>query len=186
MKNILRFASIVLFLIAVSVGYSAIPALNVTVSDGGGKVAFKGATNATGTFATPNLKPGNYVVQFNSSSAALKGHQYTLVISAGKKKVSADAVPGDKLLAGGVAMKLEVGSGLNITGQVAASAANVKIDPKTQKKMVYIPPAVGSNMPGRWVPEDSAEAVAARNSGQLRTEDVRKMQDHMDGAAPGR
>lgn len=184
MKNIFRFASLGLFLIAVSVGYSAVPALNVTVSDGGGKVAYKGATSATGTFATPNLKSGNYIVQFNSASAALKGHQYTLVISAGKKKVSADAVAGDKFLAGGVAMKLEVGSGLNITGQVAASA-NVKIDPKTKKKMVYIQPAVGSNMPGRWVPEDSAEAVAARNSGRLRTEDVRKMQDHGDSPAQG-
>jgi len=184
MKNILRFASVGLFLLAVSVGYSAIPALNVTVSDGGGKVAFKGATNAAGTFATSNLKPGNYVVQFNSTNATLKGHQYTLVISAGKKKVSADAVAGDKFLAGGVAMKLEVGSGLNITGQIAATA-NVKIDPKSKKKLVYIPPTVGSNMPGRWVPEDSAEAVAARNSGQIRTEDVRRMQEHTDGAIPG-
>ena len=183
MKTILRFASIVLFLIAVSVGYSAVPALNVTVSDGGGKVAFKGATSATGTFATPKLKPGNYVVQFNSSSPALKGHQFTLVISAGKKKVSADSVAGEKFLSGGVAMKLEVGSGLNITGQVAAPA-NVKIDPKTKKKMVYIPPAVGSNLPGRWVPEDSAEAVAARNSGQIRTDDVRKMQEQETGAIP--
>lgn len=185
MKNIFRFASTILFLIAVSVGYSALPAVNVTVSDGGGKVAFKGATNATGAFATSNLKPGNYVVQFNSTNAALKGHQYTLVISAGKKKVSADAVAGDKFLAGGVAMKLEVGSGLNITGQVAA-AANVKIDPKSKKKLVFIPPTVGSNMPGRWVPEDSAEATAARNSGQLRTEDVRKWQDHGDAPALGR
>ncbi|MEY2482808.1 MAG: hypothetical protein QOK24_1336 [Verrucomicrobiota bacterium] len=184
MKNILRFASIVLFLIAVSVGYSAVPAVNVTVSDAGGKVAFKGATSATGTFATPKLKPGNYVVQFNSSSPALKGHQYTLVISAGKKKVSADSVAGEKFLSGGVAMKLEVGSGLNITGQVAAPA-NVKIDPKTKKKMVYIPPTVGSNMPGRWVPEDSAEAVAARNTNGIRTEDVRKMQEHETGAIPG-
>jgi hypothetical protein len=185
MKNILRFASIVLFLIAVSVGYSALPAVNVTVSDGGGKVAFKGATNATGTFATSNLKPGNYVVQFNSTNAALKGRQYTLVISAGKKKVSADAVAGDKFLAGGVAMKLEVGSGLNITGQVAATA-DVKIDPKSKKKLVYIPPAVGSNMPGRWVPEDSAEAVAARQTRQIRTDEVNKMQEHGDGNIIGK
>jgi hypothetical protein len=183
MKNIIHFASIVLFLIAVSMGYSAVPALNVTVSDGGGKVAFKGATSAAGTFATPNLKPGNYVVQFNSSSAALKGHPYTVVISAGKKKVSADSIAGDKFLGAGVAMKLEVGSGLKITGQVA-DAGTVRIDPKSKKKMVYIPKMVGSNMPGRWVPEDSAEAVAARNSGQIRTEDVRRMQEQETGAIP--
>ncbi|MEN3370030.1 MAG: hypothetical protein V7609_2173 [Verrucomicrobiota bacterium] len=185
MKNILRFASIVLFLLAVSVGYSVVPAVSVTVSDGGGKVAFKGATGESGTFATPNLKAGNYVVQFNSSSAALKGQQYTLVISAGTKKVVANGITGDKFHGGGVAMKLEVGSGLHITGQVAETAT-VKIDPKSKKKMIYIAPTVGSNMPGRWVPEDSPEAVAARQSGLVRTEDVRKIQDHADGAATGR
>ena len=185
MKNIFRFVSIICLLVAVSAAYSAVPPLTVTVSGAGGKVAFKGATNTAGTFATPALSPGNYVVQFNSSNAAVKGNQYTLVISAGKKKVSADAIAGDKLTAGGVAMKIDVGAGLKITGQVASSA-NVKLDPKTKKRLVYIPPRIGSNMPGRWVPEDSAEAIAARNSGELRKEDLTKLQDHADATALGR
>lgn len=176
MKNILHFASTVLFLIAVSVGYSAVPALNVTVSDGGGKVAFKGATNGTGTFATPNFKPGNYVVQFNSSSPGLKGNQYALVISAGKKKVSAN-VAGEKFAGGGVAMKVDVAAGLNITGQVAAQTGPMSKDGK--KKMVWIPKQLGSNQPGHWVEEGSAEAIAAKNAGILSTQDVNKMQEHM-------
>lgn len=177
------FFSIV-FLIA-GLAFGAVPPMTVTVSGPGGKSAFKGSTNTAGTFATPNLSAGNYVVQFNSSNAAVKGNSYTLVISAGKKKVSAEAIAGDKLSAGGVAMKIDVGAGLKITGQVAASA-NVKIDEKTKKKLVYIPPRIGSNMPGRWVPADSADAIAAQNSGELRKEDVTKLQDHADTGALGR
>jgi hypothetical protein len=174
MKNIFRFASIALFLIAVSVGYSAVPALNVTVSDGGGKAAFKGATNAKGTFATPSLKPGNYVVQLTSNSAELKGKQYAVVVSAGNKKVSAN-VAGEKFAGGGVAMKVDVATGLNITGQVAAQNGPTS---KGGKKMVWIPKQLGSNVAGHWVEEDSAEAAAARKSGVLTTQDVNRLQEH--------
>lgn len=154
--------------------YGAVPAMNVTVSDASGKAAFKGATNAQGTFATANLKPGNYVVQFNSNSAAVKGNHYAIVVSAGKKKVSAAAVPGEKFTGGGVALKVDVGAGLNITGQVATEANGAV---KNGKKMVWIPPQLGSNMRGHWVEEDSAEAVAAKNALTLRNSDVQKMQD---------
>src|SRR5205814_5203111 len=121
------------FLGTISLVCGAIPALNVTVSDAGGKVAFKGATNSSGLFATTNLKPGSYIVAFNSTNAALKGNQYVLVISAGKKKVSANAVAGEKFTAGGVAMKIDVGASVNITGQVAAES---KVAMKDGKKMV--------------------------------------------------
>jgi hypothetical protein len=35
-------------------------------------------------------------------------------------------------------------------------------------------------MPGKWVEKGSAEEVPARNQGYIRTEDVRKWQDHGD------
>lgn len=154
------------------------PTFKVTVADAGGKVAFKGMTDTSGSFATGNLAAGNYVVQLNSSTGATKGDQYTVVIAAGKKKVSAESVAGEKFNAGGVAMKIDVAGGLKVTGQVAAST--VKIDEKTKKKLVYIPSRIGSNLPGRWVPADSAEAIAALNSGLIRKEDVSKWQDHGD------
>ena len=150
--------------------------MNVTVSDAGGNAAFKGTTNANGAFATANLKPGNYVVQLNSKSAAVKGNRYTIVVSAGKKKVSAGAVPGEKFAGGGVALKVDVGAGLNITGQVATEANGVV---KNGKKMVWIPPTVGSHMPGRWVPADSPEAISAYNSGQLSPQGVQNLQERM-------
>ena len=184
MKTIIRSCIVSIVLLGAGIAFGAIPPLTVTVSGPGGKVAFKGATNTAGIFTTPNLGPGNYVVQFNSTNVAAKGSQYTLVISAGKKKVSAEAVAGEKLSAG-VAMKIDVAAGLKITGQVAPSLTSARIDPKTKKRLVYIPPKIGSNLSGRWVPEDSAEAIAARNSGEIRTEDMRKWQDHGDLSSPG-
>lgn len=153
--------------------YGATPALNVTVSDAGGKAAFKGMTNANGVFATAKLTPGNYTVQFASQSAAVKGKSYSIVVAAGTKKVSAGAVPGEKFARGGVALKVDVGAGLNITGQVSADERVSK----GGKKMVWIPPMVGSNMPGRWVEEDSAEAAASKTRGTMSKDAVQRVQE---------
>src|SRR5262245_6498222 len=85
-----------------SVGSAAVPKINVTVADSGGKTAYQGATNANGAFLTGKLQPGSYVVQFICHSAP-KGSRYTLVVSAGKKKVAANAIEAEKLAGGGVA-----------------------------------------------------------------------------------
>ena len=159
-----------------SLAFGAVPQLTVTVADSGGKAAYKGTTNAKGTFATGVLKPGNYVVQFNADG--VKGGSYALVVSAGTKKVSADSVAGEKFAKGGVAMKIDVGSGLNITGQVSPGG-NTKVD-SNGKKMVWIPKKLGSNLPGHWAAEDSAEAKEARMSGTLSTKSVQDIQAHQD------
>jgi hypothetical protein len=175
MKNILRSIVMAFLVIAASMAYSAVPPISVTVSDAAGKAAFKGATNSTGAFSTTKLQPGNYVVQFRSASPAVKGNYYAVVVSAGKKKVSASAVPGEKLAGGGVALKVDVGAGLNIMGQVAAEdkgAVN-----KNGKKMVWIPQAIGSNVPGHWVEEDSAEAQINKTRTTLSKDSVNKMQE---------
>lgn len=156
-KLILRSTLISPLLIAVSMVYGGEP-INVTISDAGGKATFKGKASANGSFATGNLKPGNYVVQFNSSDPAVRGKKYTFVVSAGAKKVSSTAVPGENL-AKGVAMKVDVGPGLNITGQIVSNAERLT---KDGKKMVWIPPQLGSHMPGHWAEEGSAEAIEAR------------------------
>ena len=175
MKNTIRTAALSLFLAAVAIAYGEIPPMNVTVSDSGGKAAFKGSVAANGSFATPKLKPGNYVVQFNSKSPAAQGSHYTIVVSAGTKKVGANAVAGEKFSKGGVAMKVEVGNGLNITGQIAAEGAGPIS--KSGKKMVWIPKRLGSNMPGHWVEEGSAEAMEAKTAGSMSTDDLRNRQD---------
>jgi hypothetical protein len=182
MKKTIPSLVLSLLLAAAAIGSGGIPPVNVVVSDKGGKAAYKGATNSSGAFATSKLQPGNYVVQFNSSSADLKGKQYAIVVSAGSKKVSAN-VAGDKFAGGGVAMKVDVGAGLNITGQVAAQNGPTS---KGGKKMVWIPKQLGSNQPGHWVEEDSAEAIAAKNAGILTTQDVNRMQEKMSNPSDGR
>jgi hypothetical protein len=166
--------SILLFVtIGAGLAFAGVPPVTVTVSNSG-KAAFKGNTDAKGTFATGKLQPGNYTVQFNSNNAALKGKKYAIVVSAGTKKVSAD-VAGEKFAAGGVAMKVDVAAGLNITGQVATDNAPAS---KSGKKMVWIEKQTGSNVPGHWVEEDSAEAKEARVSGRLSRQNVQDIQAH--------
>lgn len=175
MRTITRIFVALLFASA-SVAFGGLPQLSVTVADSGGKAAYKGATNAKGTFATGTLKPGNYVVQFNANGVT--GGSYALVVSAGKKKVTADAVTGEKFARGGVAMKIDVGAGLNITGQVT-TGLQTKVD-KDGKKMVWIPKKLGSNMPAHWAAEDSAEAKEARSAGNLSTKSIQDIQAHQD------
>jgi Carboxypeptidase regulatory-like domain len=142
---------------------AAMPSLDVTVSDSGSKLAYKGKTGASGTFATGTLAPGKYTVQFRSNGN-MPGN-YALLISAGKQKVMAEAVPGSKFSQGGVAMRLDVSSGLNITGQVStgkvASAdmsSNARVKIVNGKKYVWKGPEVGSNFGGHWEEEGKASA----------------------------
>ena len=179
MKQIIGRVLFSIVILASGPAFGGVPSMKVTVFDAGSKVAFKGALKSDGSFSTGNLKAGPYVVQFNAPNATVKNNQYVLVVSAGNKKVSADGVAGEKFLGGGVAMRVEVGSGLKIIGQVANSV-NARIDSKSQQRLVWVRPRIGSNMPGRWVPEDSAEAVSSYNSGEIRREDLRKWQDHGD------
>lgn len=122
MKTFIPAVGVSLFLFAASLAHGGVPSVSVIVSDASGKAAFKGATKSDGAFATEKLQPGNYVVQFNSKNAALKGGQYSIIVASGKKKVVANAIAGDKFLGNGVAMKVEVGTGANIIGQVTAGA----------------------------------------------------------------
>ncbi|MEY2488960.1 MAG: hypothetical protein QOC70_902 [Verrucomicrobiota bacterium] len=161
MKNLSRGLFLAVVLFTVTVAFGGVPPLNVTVANGGGKASFKGVTDSKGFFATANLQPGSYTVQFVSNSAAVKGNNYSIVVSAGKKKVSAGPVSGEKFTKGGVAMKVDVGPGLNITGQVVTAMSGPV---KDGKKMVWIQPQLGSHMPGHWAEEGSAEAMEAKTS----------------------
>jgi hypothetical protein len=155
-----------------SSSYGSVPAVKVTVSDAGGRASYIGTTNARGTFSTAALKPGRYVVQFNSNSTA-PGDHYALVVSAGKKKVVAEGVVAEKFNGGGVAMRIEVGSGLNIVGQIATEGNTMF---RNNKKLVWIPQQVGTHLPGHFAEEDSADAVAARNTLNLSIMDLIKTQ----------
>ena len=175
MKTIARSIVVGLIAVAASVASAAVPLINVTVADSSGKAAYKGATDGKGTFATGKLQPGGYVVRFNSKSAP-KGSKYVLVVSAGTKKVMANAVEAEKLAAGGVAMKIDVAAGLNITGQVAAEDKNSAPMGHNGKPMVWIAKKTGSNIAAHWAESDSAEAKEAMTSGNMSRQDMQNRQ----------
>jgi hypothetical protein len=135
--------------------------MEVTVLDGSGRIAFNGPLSANATFVTKNVPAGHYVVQLNTNSAAVKNNQYLLVVAAGKKKVIASGVPGEKFMTGGVAMKVDVGSPLQITGQIAnepttANQGVSKYKVINGRRYVWVPAELGSNRGGHWVEKSSS------------------------------
>jgi len=141
--------------------HGAVPSMNVTVFDAAERVVFKQAINANATFATGTLPAGNYIVQFNTRNAAVNGSQYLLVVSAGQKKVIADAVTGTTLTRGGAAMKIQVGPGLKISGQVLndeaiADAGGAKYRTIGGTRYLWVGAQTGTNLAGRWVEASTA------------------------------
>lgn len=171
MNNILLTAVAGLVAAAASLASAAVPEMRVTVSDASGYAAYKGATDSKGSFATGSLKPGRYVVQFNAKRNDVEGNNYALVVSAGRKKVVADAVAGQKFAGGGVAMRIEVGGGGNIVGQVASDLRTMM---KDGKLLVWIPQRIGSHLPAHWAEADSAEAKIAQTASSF---SIKNLQD---------
>ncbi len=168
--------SLLVFLSAATLTYAAsapvMDVMDVMVSNSAGKLLYQAKTDARGTFATPILAPGSYVVQFSSKSS-LQGGPFTLVVSAGKKKVVADSVPAGKFSKGGVAMKVDMTRGMTLTGQVAEAGAvttdtksNGKVKYINGKKYVWVPSELGSYVGGRWVEAGTPAARNVQNAGQ--------------------
>ena len=164
---------VLLFLLVASVAYSAstvpgVSGVDVIISSRpDSKLAYKGKTDGRGYFVTGALPPGPYTVEMRSSnSKAWEGSQLWIAVSGGKRLVTAEAVPGGKLGGGGVAMIVQAGRGSKITGQVVRG-----------NKMVWLPPQVGSNFPGRWVERDSPELISAYNVTNMTRDNVRRIQE---------
>jgi hypothetical protein len=178
MAHLIRRAVPCLLLLIATAAYGGVPSMNVIVSDSSGKVAYRGATNSNSAFGTANLAPGNYVVQFHSTSRDLKGNQYLVVVAAGSKKVIADAVPGEKFNGGGVAMRVTVEPGLKITGQVAtdevSAVAGNKIKVIDGKRYVWVKARTGTNLADHWEEEGLA---AARYVASMSNDKLRRIQD---------
>ena len=175
MKTALRNLFLLFVFVTASLASAAVPPMRVIVSNASGELAFKGTTDANGTFATANLRPGHYVVQFKAKSADVKDSSFALIVSAGSKKVVANAVSGSMFTGGGVAMRVDVGDGLNITGNIASAAAGAS--PVT---MVWVPTMPGSNMPAHWAVKGSADEISSRTRGIIPRDSLVKIQEHTD------
>lgn len=159
--------------------------LDVTVrTDPGGAVAYQGKADVRGNFNAPNLKPGNYIIEFHAdNAAAIKSQKFSIAV-AGKQRVTANGVAGDKFGGGGVAMKVQVGKAGKLTGQVASAQtagmetvrANVKV--MHGKRYVWVPGQIGSQIGGKWVEEGSEEAALSNSNNRGNDNEVlRKIQD---------
>ena len=179
---------------------ATMPSFDVTVRDkSGGKVVSTAKTDARGTFSTGEVQPGNYTVEFRSkNSAALKGNQLQISVSTGKGAATQATAPGAQF-GSGVALTVDVKKAAALRGQVGAqSAAAVADTGETKgplrpgsvkiingKRYVWMPPEMGSNMGGKWVPEGSPGAPAA-NTTRGNQDSLRRMQDAAgQGSVPG-
>ena len=154
---------------ACAVGRAAgVPGVEVTVKQSaGGKIMKQVKTDASGNFVIGALPEGAYTVEFRAKHLPeLKKKQVSITVKGAKKSGSLEHVKGEQLVAG-AALKLEVARGSNLTGQISSGP-----------KMVWIPPILGSNRPGHWVEEDSAEAKASKTRGDMSKQSIQKMQEN--------
>lgn len=120
--------------------------------------ARRDVTNAWGIFALEPLPAGSYTLSIKARRAnesggitrdnVLVATVYSIKIEGTKQPVKQTGLTSDKLIAG-VDIPVEVGAGAKIRGQILPGAS---------KKMVWIPAAPGSNLPGHWAEEGSREA----------------------------
>ena len=181
--NPLKSLIAVSLLAGVSVSSAAISDIQVTVAkDPGGPVVYKGKLDAKGNFATGDLAPGSYAVVFTSKAADLKSDQFSLRVTGGKQKMSADGVEGSKLAAGGVAMKVEVAKPSRLSGNIISAKGvasqgmeqgNTKVKIVNGKRYYWMRPETGSQMGGRWVEESE---IAPGKAQSLSKDSVREMQ----------
>lgn len=190
-----------------SVVYGAQPAAGVAGVDVFVKQmpSKRSVTNVHGTFALDGLAPGRYTLAFRAREAkdlartpehrnrkeysdkATVASSYAIKIEGTKRAVNQSGVTSEKLTAG-FDVAVEVGPGAKVRGQVVATEA---------VRMVWIKEP-GSNLPGHWVPADSAEAKTHRivhsgpdlnelkgNANQVDPKDPRNDQT-LRGPLPGR
>ena len=176
MKSMTRGIVSLLVACATSVSYGGqsprgVAGVDVVVKQNPSKRA---VTDARGNFAFDGLAPGSYILSFRARKAAdartftsdkaIVGTSYSIKIDGAKRAVTQGGLNGDRLLAG-VDLRIEVGSGAKIRGQVAAGGL---------KKMVWIPKEPGSNIPGHWAEEGTT--AGARSNSQIHSqEDLMQM-----------
>lgn len=173
MKNMTRGIPLLLVAFAASALYGGqtapgVAGVEITVKQtSGGKTMKQAKSDASGNFVVGSLPEGAYTFEFRAKNLPdMKKKQVTISVAGTKKSGQLDKIPGDHLVSG-VALKVEAAKGANVTGQIT-----------TGPRMVWIAPMLGSNRPGHWVEEDSAEAKASSSRGKMSKQSVQKMQEN--------
>jgi hypothetical protein len=179
MKTITRSLTFVLLTLAISAIYGDEPrgvnGVDVILKQ---DPRTRALTNRLGNFALDALPAGSYTLMFRARKASgitrstsdkvIVATSYSIKIGGTKHALDKSGLTSDDLL-DGVEVDVEVEAGARIGGQVAAGGI---------KKMVWIPREPGSNLPGHWVEEGSAEAKAAlhHNAHGVSLEALRQIQ----------
>jgi hypothetical protein len=176
MKNATRYFLILLasFVASARGEAASAPAVDITVKDRlRGRVVKQVTTDARGNFLIGTLPEGSYVLEFRAKAAPdLKNQQFSIAVDGTKQSGKQGGITGNSLVAG-VALNVEVARGSKVSGQVGVGANALE-----KTKMVWIPPMLGSHQPGRWVEEGSAEEILSRTRGNVRTDQMRQIQDN--------
>ena len=116
------------------------------------------------------LFPRGYSFEFRARrSDAFKNQQFAIGVDGITQSGSQGGISGDSLL-GGVAVNVEVAAGSTVRGQIAVGS-------DLARKMVWVPPMLGSNLPGHWAEQGSADEILSRTRGNVRRETIQKIQD---------
>jgi hypothetical protein len=136
-------------------------------------------TNAQGNFDLGSLPKGSYTFTVKAQKAkdtknkpadkVTIAESYSVKIEGGKRSIVQNGLTSNQLI-DGLDVPVQVSSGANIRGQVAAGAL---------KKMIWYPQEPGSHVPGHWVEEGSAEAKRAfkSNAYGMSAEGQRRLMD---------
>jgi hypothetical protein len=129
-------------------------------------------TDERGNFSFAGLAPGRYTLTFRGRKAdalpeatrseVIVGDTYAIKIEGVKRGVNQTGVTSDRLIAG-LEINVELLPGAQLHGEVRALAP---------KRLVWIGPKVGSNVPGRWVQVDSSEVIPKHNIQEIRRKDL--------------
>jgi carboxypeptidase family protein len=162
---------LVFFVSSAVPGFAVVPAVSVTVKQKG-KVVKQAQSDSDGNFVIGTLPRGDYSLEFRARrSDSFKQQTFSIGVDGIKQSGSQGGISGDSLI-GGVAVNVEVASGSTVRGQIAIGQ---------MKKLVWIPPMLGSNLPGRWAEEGSAEEIFSRTRGNVRREAIQRIQDKAVG-----
>lgn len=151
------------------------PIVEVTLRRSDGKVLGQTKSDANGAWVLGTIPTaGQYALEFRAkSSAEVRNKSFTIKVAGTRSTDGAKAFAG-KYFEGGVSFLVQTLPNSPLRGVIIPGLS------RDAKKMIWLPPEIGTNFPGRWVEEGSAQAVAGRNWGHYSRDAIRKMQDHND------
>jgi hypothetical protein len=157
-----------------SSAYVENPTVEITLRRGGGKIVKQVKTDADGVFTVGTFPAGSYSLEFRAKSAPnVRNQSFIIKIAGTKSRGSEKGLPG-RYFVGGVSFEIETLPRTPLRGVITAGLV------RNARKMIWLPQEIGSNLPGHWVEEGSAQAVTGRNWGHYSIDAIRKMQDHGD------